>query len=133
MVNSDFVGLPQQTQNFVERLHSLGIDRQRIHGLFVILGLCAAAPDTQEKYDENHQNLEPVVPIDRSINIDEQVGHIHRGYHCEISEFIYRTGLSLKFREIKIPKVAKPFHIVDLKDHGLLNVDVVSMEKLADA
>lgn len=37
MLESDFSGLPQLTRKFVERIHADGLDRARIHGLFVLL------------------------------------------------------------------------------------------------
>lgn len=57
MLESDFSGLPQHTRKFVERIHADGLDRARIHGLFVLLGLCAGAPDTQERLDELFKTL----------------------------------------------------------------------------
>lgn len=133
MFESDFEGLPQHTQLFVERIHMHGLNRDRIHGLFVMLGLCAGAPDTQEGLDELFRTLNVVVPIDRTKNIDELVGDVYDGYDREISEFCYRSGIDFKFRDIKIPQLEKIFHILELKDHGFFCVDVMSIQKLIDA
>jgi len=133
MLESDFVGLPQHTRQFVERIHLDGMDRVRIHGLFVMLGLCAGAPDTQEKLDDLFRALNVAVPVDRTKNIDEVVGDVYDGYDQEIHEFCYRSGFEFDFREIKSPKVEKSFYIVELKDHGLFNVDIMSIKKLVDA
>jgi hypothetical protein len=133
LFESDFEGLPQHTQQFVERIHADGLNRVRIHGLFVMLGLCAGTPDTQEKLDELFNKLNIAVPIDRTMNIDELVGDVYDGYELEISEFCYRSGVSFNFREIKIPEVEKIFYIVEPKDHGIFKIDVAAIEKLIDA
>ena len=133
MLESDFVGLPAHTRQFVERIHKDGLDRVRIHGLFVLLGLCAGAPDTQDKINELFKTLAVAVPLDRTRNIDEVVGNVYDGYDREINEFCYRSGISFQFREIKIPNVERTIHIVDLKDHGLFNISITSIKKLADA
>jgi hypothetical protein len=133
MLESDYSGLPSHTRKFVERIHRDGLDRVRIHGLFVLLGLCAGAPDTQSRIDKLFQTLSLVVPVDRTRNIDEVVGHVYDGYDRELSEFCYRSGAVFEFREIKVPKVDESFYIVNLRDHGLFEVDVVSIERLADA
>lgn len=133
LLESDFVGLPQLTRQFVERINFYGLDRVRIHGLFVLLGLFAGAPDTKNRLDELFEKLDLVIPVDRSKNIDEVIGHLYGGYDSAINEFCYRSGAELEFREITIPNLEKIFYIVDLKDHGLFNIDVVSIERLADA
>jgi len=133
MIESDFLGLPAHTRKFAERIHRDGLDRTRIHGLFVMLGLCAGAPDTQSRIEELFETLNLVVPVDRTRNIDEVVGHVYDGYDREISEFCYRSGVELEFREIKIPNIDKSLYIVDRRDHGLLDIDVGSIERLADA
>ncbi|MBU6264467.1 MAG: hypothetical protein KGM39_06815, partial [Actinomycetales bacterium] len=133
MQESDFSGLPAHTRQFVERIHSDGLDRVRIHGIFVMLGLCAGAPDTQERLNELFKTLDVAIPVDRTKNIDEVVGDVYDGYDREIHEFCYRSGFEFNFREIKIPNVEKIFYIVELKDHGLFNVDTLSIEKLVDA
>lgn len=133
MLESDFSGLPAHTRQFVERIHLDGLDRVRIHGLFVMLGLCAGAPDTQDRINDLFKTLNLAVPIDRTRNIDEVVGDVYDGYDREISEFCYRSGFDFKFREMKIPKVEKVLYIVDLKDHGLFNIEIASIERLADA
>lgn len=133
MIDSDLSGLPAHTREFVERIHRDGLDRTRIHGLFVMLGLCAGAPDTQSRIEDLFETLNLAVPVDRTRNIDEVVGHVYDGYDREISEFCYRSGAELEFREIKIPNVDKSLYIVDLRNHGLLDVEVGSIERLADA
>jgi hypothetical protein len=133
VIESDFLGLPAHTRKFVERIHDDGLDRVRVHGFFVMLGLCAGAPDTQSRIEELFETLNLAVPVDRTRNIDEVVGHVYDGYDREISEFCYRSGAELEFREIKIPDVDKSFYIVDSRDHGLFDIEVTSISRLADA
>ena len=136
MIDSDYAGLPDQTQRFVERLLQLGFDRERVFGFFTLIGLYAGAPNTQEKLQELFSNLEPLLPIDRSKNLDEIVGDVYNGYDREINEFCYRSGLSsdfFGFREIKIPNTDKSIYVVNPKDEGLLDTDVLSVDRLADA
>lgn len=133
MIESDFLGLPTHTQQFVERIHRDGLDRVRIHGLFALLGLYAGAPKKQSEIDKLFETLSLTIPVDRSRNIDEVVGHIYDGYDHEINEFCYRSGAELEFREIKIPNVERSLYLVELKDHGLLGTDVVSVNRLSDA
>jgi hypothetical protein len=133
---SDYLNLPEQTVKFVKRLEKLGFDRDRIFGLFVLIGLYAGAPNTQDKLEELFSRLPLILPVDRSKNIDEVVGHIYSGYDNEINEFCYRSGLSndfFQFREIKIPNLEKSFYIVYFKDEGLLSNKVKSVDKLLDA
>ncbi len=133
MIESDFFGLPAHTQQFAERIHHDGLDRVRVHGLFVMLGLCAVAPDTQSRIEELFRTVNLAVPVDRTRSIDEVVGHVYDGYDREISEFCFRSGAELEFCEIKIPDVDKSLYIVDSRDHGLFDVEVASIERLADA
>jgi hypothetical protein len=133
MLESDYLGLPDHTRKFVERIYRDGLDRVRIHGLFVLLGLHAGAPNTLSEIDELFKTLSLAVPLDRTRNIDDLIGHVYSGYDRELSEFCYRSGAGFEFREIKVPKVDESFYIVDLRDHGLLEVDVTSIERLADA
>lgn len=133
MNQSDLESLPDQSCKFVGRLCELGFDRTRIHGLFVLLGLYVGAPNTEKEINALFQRLSSVLPIDRSKNIDEVVGHIYDGYDREINEFCYRSGAEFEFREVKVPNVEKSFAIVYLKDEGLLKTHVKSIRKLADA
>lgn len=133
MNEADFENLPEQTSQFVRRLSELGLDRPRIFGLFVMLGLYAGAPDTKEKLDELFSKLNLFLPIDRSKNIDEVVGHLYDGYDSEINEFCYRSGVELSFRQIQIPGTDKIIAVVRPRDEGLLNATVKGVEKLADA
>lgn len=133
LLESDFEGLPLFTQNFVKRIYLNGMDRVQIYGLFVMLGLCSGAPDTQARLEELFKTLNVAVPIDRTKNIDEVVGEVYDGYDQEISELCYRSGVILNFREIKITKVEKVLYIVEPKDHGIFKVDVASIDKLVDA
>ena len=130
---SDFSKLPPETRQFALRLQELGFDRTRIFGLFALTGLYVGAPDTQERLDALFSNLQLALPIDRSKNIDEDIGHLFDGYHNQISEFCFRSGVEFNFREIKLPKIDKPFYIVNNKDEGLLNKKIKSVEKLVDA
>lgn len=133
MIDSDFTGLPEQTCHFVRRLHALGIDRIRIHGLFVWLGLNAGTPRSQDEIETLFQNLDQVVPTDRSRNIDDIVGEFYDGYEREINELCFRSGSTFEFRQINVPPVEKNFAIVYLKDEGLLDTKVISIQKLSDS
>lgn len=133
MIDSDFSGLPDQTCHFVRRLQALGIDRIRIHGLFVLLGLNAGTPRAQDEIESLFQNLDQVVPIDRSRNIDDVVGVFYDGYERELNELCFRSGATFEFRQINVPPVEKNFAIVYLRDEGILPTDVRSIRKLADS
>jgi len=136
VTESDYSGLPEQTIRFVERLLNLGFDRERVFGLFTLVGLYAGSPNTQDKLEELYSRLQSVLPIDRSTNIDELVGHVYGGYERKISEFCYRSGLGsdfFDFREIKIPNVDKPIFVLNPKDEGVLATDIRSVDKLSDA
>ena len=133
MHESDYLELPEQTQVFVDRLIDLGFDRERVFGLFVLVGLYAGAPNTEEKIEELFAGLNVSLPIDRSRNIDEIIGHLYTGFDRELNEFCYRTGLPFDFRDIKVPNLNKINHIVELQDEGLLSKKVNSIEALLDA
>lgn len=133
MNEAELLQLPEVTRKYINRLQTLGFDRTRIYGLFVLLGLNAAAPNTQAKLDEMFSYLELLLPIDRTRNIDEIVGHLYGGYDREIAEFCYRSGIDFNFREIKIPEVEKSIYIVNPKNEGLLSPSVHSVEKLSDS
>jgi len=136
MTESDYLGLPAQTQRFVERLQQLGFDRDRVFGFFTLIGLHAGAPNTKDKLRELFASLEALLPIDRSKNLDEVVGDVYSGYDGEINEFCYRSGLNsdfFGFLEIRIPNTDKSIYVVNPRDEGLLGTDVLSVEKLADA
>ncbi len=62
MKESDFIGLPEQTIRFVERLLNLGFDRERVFGLFTLVGLYAGSPNTQDKIEELYSALQSVLP-----------------------------------------------------------------------
>jgi hypothetical protein len=130
---SDFVKLPTATRRFVLRLVDLGLDRTRIYGLFVMLGLYVGSPNTQEEIEALFSKLQLHLPIDRSKNLDEEIGHLYDGYDREINEFCFRSGVEFKFREINVPNVEKTFYIVYLQDEGLLNPNIKSVETLADS
>lgn len=133
MNESDFSRLPSNTRQFVFRLIDLGFDRIRIYGLFVMLGIYVGAPNTQEKINALFSRINLLLPIDRTKNIDEEIGHLYEGFDRQINEFCFRSGIEFNFREVTIPKVERPFYIVYLRDEGLLNKSIKSVEKLADA
>jgi len=85
MTESDYLGLPAQTQRFVERLQQLGFDRDRVFGFFTLIGLYAGAPNTQDKLRELFASLEALLPIDRSKNLDEVVGDDVLRYRVSVS------------------------------------------------
>jgi hypothetical protein len=131
--DSDLSRLPLETKQFIYRLESLGLDRTRIYGFFALIGLYVGAPDTQERLDTLFSSVQLVLPIDRSKNIDEEIGHLFVGYDREINEFCFRCGAEFNFREMKLPNDEKPFYIVNNRDEGLLNKKIKSVEKLVDA
>ena len=136
MNESDNLGLPQSTRLFVDRLVQLGFDRERVFGFFTLTGLYAGAPNTQVKLQELFSKLETLLPIDRLKNLDEIVGEVYNGYDREINEFCYRSGLNADyfgFREIKIPNTNKSIFVVNLKDEGVLDTDVLAVNNLSDA
>lgn len=133
MIVSDFLGLPDPTCHFVRRLHALGIDRIRIHGLFVLLGLQAGIPRSLDQIESLFKNLDRVVPTDRSRNIDDVVGEFYEGYERELNEFCFRSGVTFDFRPIDVPPLEKKFAIVYLRDEGILETNVLSIRKLADS
>ncbi len=130
---SDFSKLPFETRQFALRLQELGFDRTRVYGLFALVGLYVGAPDTQERLDTLFSSVQLVLPIDRSKNIDQEIGHLFCGYDREINEFCFRSGAEFSFREMKLPNDEKPFYIVNNRDEGLLNKKIKSVEKLVDA
>ena len=111
----------------------MGLDRTRIYGLFVMLGLYVGSPKAQEEIEALFSKLQLHLPIDRSKNIDEEIGYLYDGYDREINEFCFRSGFEFKFREINVPNVEKTFYIVYLQDEGLLNPNIKSVETLADS
>ena len=133
MNESDLRALPEVTKNLVFHLYSLGFDRSRIHGFFVMLGLYAGAPDTKENLDKLASLLDNVLPLDRSKNIDDVVGHIYDGYDRQINEFCFRSGANLDFRRISIPGVGETIAIVYPMDEGLLRSSIISIDTLNDA
>lgn len=62
-MHTDFSGLPDQTKQFVQRLLELGVDRTRVHGLFVLLGLYAGTPRPQDEIETVFGCLDPVLQI----------------------------------------------------------------------
>jgi len=133
MNESDLNGLPDITRRLVARLLDLGLDRLRIHGFFVLLGLYVGAPDTQERHDELYSLTNDILPLDRSKNIDEVIGHIYHGYDREINEFCFRSGADFDFRKIAVPKSSRTISIIYLRDEGLFQNPVGQVDKLMDA
>jgi hypothetical protein len=133
MKESDFVGLPEQTRQFALKLFELGISRTKIHGLFVMLGLHAGTPRPLEEIEILFRNLDPVVPIDRSQNLDEIVGDFYDGYDREINELCFRSGKEFDFRQIHVPPVEKRFSIVYLKNEEVLDTNIISIDNLSDS
>jgi hypothetical protein len=133
MNESDFRALPDLTRRLVLHLSNLGLDRSRIHGLFVMLGLYAGAPDTRERLDELFSHLDALLPLDRSRNIDEVVGEIYDGYERQVNEFCFRSGVNLDFRKINIPGTTKTVSIVYPEDEGLLRPSIKRIDNLIDA
>lgn len=130
---ADFLRLPSETRQFVLRLVDLGLDRTRIYGFLVMLGLYVGAPNTQENIEALLPRVQKALPIDRSKNIDEEIGHLYDGYDREINEFCFRCGVEFEFREIIIPNVEKTLYLINLKDEGLLNPNIKAVDKLSDS
>lgn len=86
MIEPDFPGLSVHTQWFSERIHRDELARVRSYGHLVMLGLCAGAPDTKSKMEELFHELNLVNPIDRTLDIDEVVERIYKGYDGRRSE-----------------------------------------------
>lgn len=133
MREADIINLPDVTRKYINRLQEIGFDRTQIFGLFVLLGMYAGAPRTQEEIAELFSCLEKLFPNDRSKNLDEVVGHLFNNYDREINEFFYRSGYELDLREIKVPNVEKSFYIVNPSNDGLLSTNIKSIKKLSDA
>ena len=133
MNESDYIELPEKTQVFVDRLIDLGFDRERVFGLFVLVGLYAGAPNTEEKIEELFADLNLSLPIDRSQKMAEIIGHLFIGFGRELNEFCFRSGFPFDFRDIKIPNANKVSHIVKLQDEGLLSNKVNSLNTSLDA
>ena len=132
MIESDLIGLPPQTQEFVRKIHQLGLDRTRVHGLFVLLGLYAGHPDTEENLRKLISNLDAVIPVDRSINLDEIVGDSYHEYNREIEEFCFKTGIPIELRDIEIPRTDKTYRLFNFQDHGLFPESHAPLENLSD-
>jgi hypothetical protein len=94
LLESDLLGLPVSTQEFAKKICTFEFSRSQIHGLFVLLGLYAGTPRTQDEIIGVIKNLQSVVPTDRETNIDEQVGDFYDGYDPVIDEYY----LNLSFR-----------------------------------
>lgn len=133
MIDSDFEGLPENAINYAKSLYSLGVDRVRVHGLFVLLGLYAGAPRELSELQNLFKNLDNVMLVDRSRNIDDIVGEFYQGYDFEINEFCYRSGFPFEFKKIKAQNSANLFSIVTMKDEKILNSKVKSMNILSDS
>jgi len=112
LLESDFLGLPVATQEFAKRICKFGFSRIQVHGLFVLLGLYAGTPRTQDEMLGVTNNIQSVVPTDIETNIDEQVGEFYDGYEAIINEFYMRIGVNLSFREIQVSE--KKLHLPSL-------------------
>lgn len=133
LLDSDVTGLPDSTIQFVRRVHKLGVDRTRMHGIFVLLGLQAAAPRPPAEMKGLFEAIDVVIPTDRITPIDETVGPYFDGYHQAINEFCYRSGRDFDFRRIELPESDRTLSIVELKDEGILETDVLSICDLASS
>lgn len=126
-------GLPESTLRLVERLEQIGLSAKTIHGLFVAIGIYAGAPRTKDEIETLFAALDPLLPFDRTKNIDEMVGHIYDGYDRQLNEFCYRLDARFEFRDVHVPKANFTSQIVKLRDEGVLNCTVKSVDKLGDA
>ena len=131
--DTDLASLPKQTQAFVDWLPQLGFSEQQIHGLFVLVGLYAGSPISQEEMDQLMEALDVVIPNDRNAIINHLVSDYFEEYQLPIEEFCYRSGFEFSFRPIKVFEDMEPVHLLNLRDHGLLENSVTGIDKLLDA
>ena len=108
----DLTGLPKTTAKFVLAMNDFGLGRTEIHGLFVLVGLYAGTPRPMSELKILIENVDAVIPTDRTENIDERVGDFYDGYESILAEFCYRSGLDINFREITEIKGIKLNHTV---------------------
>lgn len=135
MVVSDkeLSGLPSVTRSCVERFCGFGFNRNQVHGLFVLLGLDTGTPRVEEELKVVINNIQPIIPTFRDINIDEQVGDFYNGYESKINEYWLKTGLKFDFRPIKASDDMDPVYIVKPWDDGVLDSSVKKVNKLIDS
>jgi len=133
LLEIDLLGLPVSTQEFAKKICTFEFSRSQIHGLFVLLGLYAGTPRTQDEMIGVIKNLQSVVPTDRETNIDEQVGDFYDGYEAVIDEFYLRSGLNLSFREIRVLETTPSLTIIKPDDNRLLDTSINGVNKLVEA
>lgn len=131
--HTDLLSLPKTTQAFVDWLPRLGFSEQQIHGLFVLVGLYAGAPISQEEMEKLMAALDVVIPIDRTVIIDHLVREFFEEYLRPIEEFCYRSGFEFSFKPIKMGDDMDPMYLFNPRDHGLLENSITSVNTLLDA
>lgn len=131
--DTDLASLPKITKKFVEWLPQLGLSEQQIHGLFVLVGLYAGTPRTADEIEEIYTPLQQVIPHDQRAVINHLVDEFFEEYQLPLEEFCLRSGFEFEFRPIKIREDMEPFHLLNLRDHKLLDPEVNGVSKLADA
>jgi TPR repeat protein len=131
--DTDLASLPKNTDKFVEWLPQLGLSEQQIHGLFVLVGLYAGTPRTADEIEEIYTPLQQVIPHDQRAVINQLVDDFFEEYQLPLEEFCLRSGYEFEFRPIKIREDIEPFHLLNLRDHKLLDPEINGVSKLADA
>ena len=116
-----------------QRMSVLGLSRQQLHGLFVLVGLHAGCPRTQTEMDSLFQTLDEVLPSDREQPIDQVVGEFYHGYESILGEYCFRTGYEFDFRDIVPFDGAKTLHILEIRDWGLLDPSITAINSLAES
>ena len=131
--DTDLASLPKNTKKFVEWLPQLGLSNQQIHGLFVLVGLCAGTPRTADELEELYSSLQQVIPHDQSALINHLVDEFFEEYQLPLEEFCLRSGYDFEFRPISIREDVEPFYLLNLQGHKLLDPEVNGISKLADS
>lgn len=137
ILDTDLIGLPIQTSEFVTSAHNFGFDRVQIHGIFVLLGLNAGTPRSEEEISDLFHSLDVTIPIDRTENLDDRVGHFYTGYEHILGEFCFRLGVEFDFRVldeiIEGERLAHGITTLDVKNHNQLDTTVENVTMLADS
>ena len=133
---TDLTGLPKATKDFVLAMCDFGFGRAQIHGFFVLIGLYAGAPRPEPEIKALFKALDIVIPVDRTENVDDRVGHFYNGYEQILGEFCYRSGQNFEFRtidSIEDVKLAHVLTILELENHNILDDSIENIGKLLDS
>ena len=131
--DTDLSSLPKLTQQLVDRLPHLGFSEQQIHGLFVMVGLYVGTPRTAEEYKDIHSAIQKALPHEQNVVINHLVDDFFEEYQLPLEEFCFRSGYDFEFRPIELIKGVDPAHLLEPRDHCLLDTEVRGIQKLIDA